>query len=100
MDIQPPKAQAGLVAAAAKKPTTAETGAGLPAQATAPADGAGAEAAGPSLRVSGLTRSLLAEPAVDSAKVARLASQVRDGSYKPDPQKIAAKMLSMEQDLP
>lgn len=98
MDIQPPKAHGGLATVAPKKSTSAEAGAGPPTTASVTAEPA--ENGEPSLRMSGLTQRVMSGSAVDSAKVARIAQQVRDGSYRIDPQRIADKMLSMEQDLP
>ena len=43
-------------------------------------------------------RALAASPPVDEARVMRLRAAIADGSYKADPEAIAAKMLAL--DLP
>ena len=43
-------------------------------------------------------RALAAEPPVDTSRVADLKARIADGSYRPDPQAIATKMIAL--DLP
>jgi negative regulator of flagellin synthesis FlgM len=39
-------------------------------------------------------------PTVDSARVAAVQQRIEDGTYKPDPQRIADKLIRMERELP
>ena len=45
----------------------------------------------------GIVREMAASPPVDTARVEALRLAIGNGSYKPDPQAIAAKMVSLEQ---
>lgn len=53
----------------------------------------------PQLHLAALKQRLLAEPSVDSAKVDRIAGEIRAGTYRIDPQNIAEKMLDLEWSL-
>jgi len=53
-----------------------------------------------SLRLSELKERLLSEPAVDEARVARIAGAVQSGSYEINPQRAAKKLIAMERMLP
>ena len=46
-----------------------------------------------------LEQSLLAQPAVDQARVAAVKERLQKGSYEVDPQRIADKLLRMDGDL-
>lgn len=39
-------------------------------------------------------------PSVDSARVAAVQQRIEDGTYKPDPQRIADKLIRLERELP
>jgi negative regulator of flagellin synthesis FlgM len=49
--------------------------------------------------LSRIARDLAASPPVDSAKVDRLRAAIAAGTYRPDPDAIAAKMLALETPL-
>lgn len=49
-----------------------------------------------SAQISGIARELAASPPVDAARVAALRSAIAGGSYKPDPDRIAAAMIRLE----
>lgn len=63
-----------------------------PATAAAPAASPRALSAQAGQRV----RDMAASPPVDVARVAALRLAIADGSYKPDPDAIAAKMIALE----
>ncbi len=52
-----------------------------------------------SARLREMTEQLAGMPAVDSARVEQLRQAIADGSYQPDSERIADKMLSMEAQL-
>jgi len=62
--------RAGLVAKSPKAPATAQ--------------------------ISGIARDLAASPPVDAARVAALRVAIAGGTYKPDPDRIAAAMIRLE----
>ena len=47
-------------------------------------------------QISGIARDLAASPPVDAARVAALRSAIAGGTYKPDPDRIAAAMIRLE----
>ena len=47
-------------------------------------------------QISGIARGLAASPPVDAARVAALRSAIAGGTYKPDPDRIAAAMIRLE----
>lgn len=49
-----------------------------------------------SAQISGIARDLAASPPVDAARVAALRSAIAGGTYKPDPDRIAAAMIRLE----
>ena len=79
---------------AAKKGASAEASTDASAQVATQGD-----EGSPKLLVAALTERIMAEPAVDNRRVARLASQVESGSYQMNPQRAAQKMISLESAL-
>jgi negative regulator of flagellin synthesis FlgM len=75
---------------------------------TAPsADPAPSDAPSDSVSISSAARSMATleaavsqSPTVDSASVAAVQQRIEDGTYKPDPQRIADKLIRMERELP
>lgn len=68
--------------------------------------GDGARSAGPDVRITGAARDLAAIeqrlrdlPAIDEARVAAVRKRLDDGSYRIDAQRIADRLLNLEQDL-
>ncbi len=47
-------------------------------------------------QISGIARNLAASPPVDAARVTALRSAIAGGTYKPDPDRIAAAMIRLE----
>ena len=47
-------------------------------------------------QISGIARDLAASPPVDAARVTALRSAIAGGTYKPDPDRIAAAMIRLE----
>lgn len=57
------------------------------------------EAKDPTLMLTSLTARLAAQPVVDQARVERVGSAIRSGTYQIDPQKLAAKIIAFEEQL-
>lgn len=71
------------------------------------ADPASSEPPSDSVSISSAARSMATleaavsqSPTVDSARVAAVQQRIEDGTYKPDPQRIADKLIRMERELP
>ena len=70
------------------------------------AETGGGNAAGVDVQITGAARGLAAIeqslrdlPAIDEARVAAVRARLDDGSYRVDPQKVADRLLNLEQDL-
>ena len=64
----------------------------------APADSVSISAAARSMAT--LEAAVSQSPSVDSARVSAVQQRIEDGTYKPDPQRIADKLIRMEHELP
>ncbi len=81
-----------------RPPQLGAAGGATPAAAVTPTP-AGTTAAAETSGLSRIARDLAASPPVDSAKVDRLRTAIAAGTYRADPDAIAAKMLALETPL-
>lgn len=65
---------------------------------SAPTDSVSISSAARSL--ASLEATISQSPSIDSARVAAVQQRIEDGSYQPDPQRIADKLIRMERELP
>lgn len=78
-----------------RPPVTAGDGVAKPADLRSRMEVRSPKAAVPA-QISGIARDLAASPPVDAARVAALRSAIAGGTYKPDPDRIAAAMIRLE----
>ncbi|MBC7521333.1 MAG: flagellar biosynthesis anti-sigma factor FlgM [Sandarakinorhabdus sp.] len=77
--------------------TACRTGAAVPAGRVADTPAAGAAAQGPAIsNLARIAGELAASPPVDAARVDALRTAIASGSYRPDPMRIAEKMMALE----
>lgn len=79
-----------------RKTAGADTGGAPSSVVESGATSVGSASPGLSLRLSELKDRLLAEPAVDTARVAEVARKVNTGGYQADSQQVASRLLEQE----